>query len=135
MRKIKFRALAVVNDKRNGIKVGDFVFGQYIESGVDAPCIVFGDGEQIEVDRKTLGQFIDINIGGVEFYEGDIYVGNYGGGPQVVEFKVAKVSNTYGHGDHGTDRTSGFCISGYYGNEFKVVGNIHQNPELMERQS
>ena len=32
MREIKFRALAVVNDKHNNIKVGDFVYGQYIES-------------------------------------------------------------------------------------------------------
>ena len=74
MRHIKFRALAVVNDKHNGIKVGDFVYGSYIESGVDAPCIIFGDGEQIEVDRKTLGQFIGrTDKDGVEVYDGDIF--------------------------------------------------------------
>lgn len=72
MRQIKFRALAVVNDKHNNIKVGDFVYGQYIVSGVDAPCIIFGDGEQIEVDEKTVGQFIDMISSGVEVYEGDV---------------------------------------------------------------
>jgi hypothetical protein len=47
MRTIKFRAKAIVKNKHSNIKVGDFVFGCYIESGCDAPCIIFGDGEQI----------------------------------------------------------------------------------------
>ena len=49
-----FRAKAVVNDRRNNVNAGDWVRGSFIESGVDAPCIIFGDGEQIEVDRLTL---------------------------------------------------------------------------------
>lgn len=51
MRVIKFRSLSVVNDIHNNIKVGYFVYGNYIESGIDAPCIIFGDGEQIEIDK------------------------------------------------------------------------------------
>lgn len=72
MRKIKFRAKAAVNDKHSNIKVGDWVFGSYLESGCDAPCIIFGDGEQIEVDKNTLGQFIGIeDVNGLDIYEGD----------------------------------------------------------------
>jgi hypothetical protein len=58
MRTIKFRAKAIVNNKFASIKVGDFVYGSYIESECDAPCIIFGGGEQVEIDRKTLGQLI-----------------------------------------------------------------------------
>jgi uncharacterized phage protein (TIGR01671 family) len=72
MREILFRAKAIVNQKWNDIKVGDFVYGSFINSEVDAPCIIFGQGEQIEIDRKTLCQFIgkkDEN--GVRIFEGD----------------------------------------------------------------
>jgi len=70
-RKIKFRARAAVNDKVNGIKKCDWVYGSFVESGCDAPCIIFGDGEQIEIDRNTLGQFVNIlDMDGEEIYEG-----------------------------------------------------------------
>tara|TARA_R110000744_G_C19287740_1_gene554327 strand:- start:354 stop:773 length:420 start_codon:yes stop_codon:yes gene_type:complete len=73
MRTIKFRAKAIVNDKYNNIKVGDFVFGHYIESGCDAPCIIFCDGEQIEVDKNTLGQLTGLTDQyGKGIYENDI---------------------------------------------------------------
>lgn len=56
-REIRFRAKAVVNDKSIGVKVGDFVYGSFIKTDVDAPCIVWGDGLQMEIDESTLGQF------------------------------------------------------------------------------
>lgn len=75
MKIIKFRAKAIVSNKYNNIKVGDFVFGCYIETECDAPCIIFGDGEQIEIDKRTLGQMIQTksrNNTCDELYEGDI---------------------------------------------------------------
>jgi hypothetical protein len=73
MRAITFRAKALINDKYNNIKVGDFVYGHYIENGCDAPCIIFGDGEQIEVDRRTLGQRTgQKDCKKIDTYEGDI---------------------------------------------------------------
>ena len=73
MRTIQFRAKAIVNQKQNDIKVGDFVIGSFIQSGVDAPCIIFGDGDQIEIDIKTLGPYIGINdTYGTKIFEGDV---------------------------------------------------------------
>ena len=93
MRTIKFRAKATVNDKHSNIKVGDFVFGHYIESGCDAPCIIFGDGEQIEIDKNTLGQMIQTksrNNTFAELYEGDV-VSIFG-----VGHCELKISDTHG---------------------------------------
>lgn len=71
-RRIQFRAKAIVNQKWNGIKVGDFVHGSFIESGVDATCIVFGDGEQVEIDISTMGQLTGFkSVRGVNVFEGD----------------------------------------------------------------
>lgn len=79
MRTIKFRAKAIVNQKWAGIKKGDFVHGSFIQSGVDAPCIIFGDGDQVEIDIKTLGQYIGIKTNGNEIYEGDTLRISYDG--------------------------------------------------------
>ena len=74
MRKIKFRAKASVNDMHLNIKMGNWVFGSYLESGCNAPSIILENGEPIEVDQTTLGQFIGIeDINGLEIYEGDIF--------------------------------------------------------------
>lgn len=67
-----FRAKALVNQKFNGIKVGDWVNGSYIESGTDAPCIIFGDGEKIEVDKATLSQLIGVDQSNNPLYNNDI---------------------------------------------------------------
>jgi len=124
MRQIKFRALAVVNDRHNNIKVGDFVYGHYIESGCDAPCIIFGDGEQIEVNKETLGQLVGlIEKNGADIYEGDIIHasgGDFNEWTDPVEYS--------------TDKSGFVCdgeIIGYYEIfELEVIGNIHQNREV-----
>lgn len=128
MRVIKFRALAVVNDKHAGIKVGDFVYGHYIESGCDAPCIIFGDGEQIEVDKGTLGQLTgkkDINA--TNIYDGDIVSSDY----YEPEFKESGPV-VYNDIDMRFEVDKGEQDAFRYGN-LTVIGNIHQNPELLEQ--
>lgn len=159
MRVIKFRALAVVNDKYNNIKVGDFVYGCYIESGCDAPCIIFGDGEQIEIDKKTLGQLTGLtDKNGNDIYENDI-IQMYRHCDILGKHKKAERMTYKPEGSHSvfTGMTNNIMsVSFYYGSlclnaangstgclrnfsdlarpgeSMEVIGNIHENPELLE---
>ena len=122
MRDIKFRAIASVNDKHAGIKKGDMVFGQFIQSGIDAPCIIFGDGEQIEIDRKTLGQLTgrkDVNA--VDIYEGDIASSDFYE-PHMKESGEIIYDNAVMR-----FRVDSLEVDAFeYGN-LTVIGNVHQN--------
>jgi uncharacterized phage protein (TIGR01671 family) len=133
MRQIRFRALAVVNDKHNFIKIGDFVYGAYIESGVDAPCIIFGDGEQIEIDRKTLGQLTgSTDNNGVEIYGGDILKDHVGIGEVKYSDRHAAFRVIYVDG-----MAKWFYDYNLKGEResIEVIGTTHKNPELLEQQS
>lgn len=131
-REIKFRAMSVVNCKHQGIKVGDWIYGSYIESGCDAPCIIFGDGEQCEIDRKTLGQYTGLkDRNGVEVFEGDLAM--------VRECRVCEVIF---HQEAGcwdlklVNVVSSLPVGAVSPASWKyhalVIGNIHENPELLE---
>jgi len=128
-RVIKFRALAVVNDKQNNIKVGDFVYGSYIESNVDAPCIIWGDGEQIEINKKTLGQLTGVkDMFGDDIFEGDIVESDYYL-PEMksISFIEFKVDENTGHFGFNGGEQDAFR----YGS-LRVFGDIHTTPELLE---
>ena len=140
MRKIKFRALAVVNDKHNNIKVGDFVYGSFIESGVDAPCIIFGDGDQIEIDRKTLGQLTGlVDKNNAHIFEGDIvkwgHVNNFiEHRPRVAIVSLAPSLNfsTVNLGKHNHKFHYGnFAYADSINKAMEILGNKHQNPGLL----
>ena len=129
MREIKFRALAAVNDKHAGIKKGDMVYGQFIQSGVDAPCVIFGDGEQIEIDKETLGQFTGLTTeSGQDLYLGDI--GEFENGDRFV-LTAEDWLEVY-VGWIGEPKCEDQARDLYRTTAAKVIGNIHQHPELME---
>lgn len=123
MRELKFRAVASVNDKYNGIKAGDMVFGAFVETNIDCQ-ILWGDGDQIAVDRKTVSQFTGItNKNGVEIYESDIY---YDGFENVV-IEYCNDTASYVAYD-GVERHP----LGEHTKREVIIGNIHQNSELLE---
>jgi len=129
MREIKFRALAAVNDKHSGIKKCDMVYGQFIQSGVDVPCIIFGDGEQIEIDRKTLGQLTGLeDKNGKDIYEGDLITNGSGRIGRVLWHDISGSWDSEAQSPDGTH--VGFNTF-HWKDMIEVIGNIHQHPELI----
>ena len=127
MREIKFRGQALSNDKHAGIRSGDFVYGSFIKTDIDAPAIVWGDGEQMGVDIQTVGQFTGLtDKSGVEIYEGDILsepvspVGGKDGGYLYKGREIKWLGAGAGY--------RLFCPSA----SSKVIGNKYQNPELLK---
>lgn len=123
-----FRAKAKVNNRHINIKAGDWVFGSYIENRIDAPCIIFGDGEQIEIDKATLGQLIHCNSDGDPVFEHDFVQVDYlvpeeqGCTFGLVYFCTDsfcyRVKDTFGENDYLNETDS------------KLWGNKFDNPDL-----
>lgn len=135
-RQIKCRALE--------LDTGNWVYGGFVSidgyamsNGVpdlNEPVTryyIFQDGERREVAEETVGQFTGLlDKNGVEIYEGDV-VSGWKYDPDkfhVVVYDADKYScgfmarNTIGQGS----------IHVWYEN-LEVIGNIHNNPELLEK--
>ncbi|WP_149983305.1 hypothetical protein [Pseudoalteromonas rhizosphaerae] len=123
-----FRAKSKVNCRHINIKTGDWVFGSYIENTLDAPCIIFGDGEQIEIDKATLGQFIHINHYGKPVFEHDLIQ---------VDYVVPEESgSTYGM-VYFCDNSFTYRVKDIFGDNdllsetrSRVLGNKFDSPDL-----
>ena len=145
-RDIKFRG--------KDIKTGEWVYGFYFEleplNESKKGYIVIGtenifSDNQIkilpvikEVDIKTVGQYIDLkDAKGQEVYEGDIILSPWWDDePQEVKF------HKYGFKGfdirqktiHGRELYEGIddLLDSCFGEVFEIMGNIHDNPELLE---
>ena len=112
MRTIKFRG--------KDIETGEWVYGDLIQRMGFMPSILYPyehDGKicyaECAVKRETVGQFTGLlDKNGKEIYEGDIY--NYNN-PNAI-----------------------YCVGGRFADnenrpsDVKVIGNIHDNPELLK---
>lgn len=147
MRTIKFRG--------KDLDTGEWIYGHFFQRLGHYPTIVEPrprDGKvmyyEIAVEDTTVGQFIEmLDKNGKEIYEGDIIeikeIGGYGCKRKgVVEYDVeecAFVVRLLPPSWAGTVRLSTkvqICSdmnsTCEYINQYKVIGNIHDNPELLK---
>ena len=127
MRTIKFRAKNLD---------GEWVYGFYVEeerqtlNGFEKKYFIVNDGYDY-VKPDTVGQFTGLyDKDGKEIYEGDIMVVcyNYSGlsFKGIATYKIARFIIKQINGD-------GYTLFSDYGKEqLEVIGNIHDNPELLK---
>jgi uncharacterized phage protein (TIGR01671 family) len=125
MREIKFRG------KRKD--TGEWVYGYFTRNDESGRCYITtqsktGGAYPWEVDPATVGQYTGINDkNGREIYEGDIVTGLF------------NHTDIIGHIVYSSDATFFIKRKGLYGiglnnaeDWLEVVGNIYDNPELLE---
>lgn len=137
MREILFRGKRIDN--------GKWVYGYYAPCCLGrfpcSPCIVpdpDGIWEPIEVDPFTIGQYTGLtDKNGKEIFEGDII--------KIVpdcdysdDYSISKVYSYNGifcvdyHGDDFDSTALGFLEDYLPDGDFEIIGNIRDNPELLE---
>lgn len=119
MREIKFRAISK--------RTGQFVFGDLLTKDVHHGFAINESGCVIHpVKPETIGQYTGLkDLNGNEIYEGDIAIKNET--PMVVSFKDQCFVFTYKYELDGRQFESSYFLY----DQCRIVGNIHQNPELL----
>lgn len=137
MREILFRAKVINRDEgyhRTNYKNGDWVFGlitrSYDDRYKELPAEMTVNGVSgIEVDYQTVGQYAGLkDKNGVRIFEGDIV--RYGDTIHQVVFEQRNTTAYFGL-VYSEIETMPF---GHYQDlkQIEVIGNIHDNPELLE---
>jgi uncharacterized phage protein (TIGR01671 family) len=121
MREILFRGKIIDN--------GEWVYGFYFHqknTPIEGYFIIGSKGFLERVIPETVGQFTGLtDKNGVKIFEGDIVTSKFWN-PQnyKVIFQDGEFSFT-------TDDLQPYTNSIHYLNDFEVIGNIHDNPELL----
>jgi len=142
MREVKFRGKRTDNTPKNGKWVfGDLTHELKIKVDKEVPVIRI-DG--CDVDENTIGQFIGLHDkNGKEIYEGDIVMwghANKYSRENLIRKAVVKLFPAL-HFETFTKTEFGCPHKFHYGNfaytetdkHLEVIGNIHDNPELLTK--
>lgn len=122
MRPIKFRAWS----KRNGFYIND-VQDAYDGTGPERPFDCFGDA--LNDEYYDVEQFTGLHDkNGAEIWEGDILVDARYGSMAVVSWSDWQAGFVTRYSEDTMTTFDLFLNRQFY----KVIGNIHENPELLE---
>lgn len=129
MREILFRG------KRTGD--GQWVYGYYFAKPILEKHFIEIGEEQFLVNRETVGQYTGlVDKNGTRIFEGDIvkYSVKYGGRIAVVNFSTRGCfcCKTYIPERLNRNNPAIDIVLADSKNEIEVIGNIHNNPELLE---
>nr|DAG65232.1 MAG TPA: YopX protein [Bacteriophage sp.] len=130
MRQILFRGKDL-----SGVLDHSWIFGSLDTTEKEYPSIIyldrFGNRCRISVNHKTVGQYTGLtDKNGKKIFEGDILKNIESG--EIVDicysgcsFRYSYNNSIYGYGVDDIEK-------GIVTDEFEVIGNIHDNPELFE---
>lgn len=124
MREIKFRGKRLDN--------GEWVYGSYVEINfhysngyVERHLIVALNAHEFEVDPETVGQYVGLKDKSVkEIYDGDVVMVCDCERFEII-FHKGCFCYQIGKGDYHI----------FNNKEIEIIGNIYDNPELLERRS
>lgn len=133
MREILFRGKRIDN--------GEWVEGYYVPCCLGrfpcSPCIV-PDSERewkpIEVDPSTVGQYTGLTANGKKIFEGDICKFNNGklDNHEICTNYVIRWDRVKSQYIIANKFNWNGCLNVFFANHAEVIGNIHDNPELLE---
>ena len=134
MRDIKFRG--------KDIETGEWLYGNVINRIGYMPSIMYpyeNEGKvryaECAVKRDTVGQFTGLyDKDGKEIYEGDILRRKDSGSLLTVEFRHGAFGYEYCGEFHSWAGNHNFTFNPFDTDvDFAIIGNIHDNPELLKQ--
>ena len=140
MRENLFRGQAKNDTYR---KDGDWIYSSFIMQDPKTELLshqveLFDGSRWVAIDPETVGQYTGLTVNGTKIFEGD--VGRYkqtdgakrNGNPIICTGKVIYWAKTASYSVESKDEAGCKYFDYFPIKDFEIIGNIHDNPELLE---